>query len=97
LAVFLVIAVLVGRGVQRVGSHFASQPEPAGFTRGAIQGALMPMALPNLILGRDVVIYAERNTGVSYKLGYTAGVNVCGLIFFGLFFRRFSRSTKTRT
>jgi hypothetical protein len=64
---------------------------PAGFTRGLLQGALMPMAMPNLLVGKDVIIYAQRNTGVSYKLGYTAGVNGCGLIFFGLFFWRVSR------
>lgn len=90
-ALFLVLAFLVGRGVQQLGAQFASRPEPAGFVRGVVQGALMPMSLPNLILGRDVIIYAERNTGVSYKLGYTLGVNVCGLIFFGFFFRRRQR------
>jgi hypothetical protein len=93
-ALFLVLAFLVGRGVQQLGARFAARPEPAGFARGVVQGALMPMALPNLILGRDVIIYAERNTGVGYKLGYTLGVNVCGLIFFGFFFRRRQRRNR---
>ena len=61
------------------------------FVRGMLQGALMPMAMPNLLVGRDVVIYSQRNNGVTYKLGYTAGVNVCGAIFFGLFFWWVSR------
>ena len=35
--------------------------------------------------------YAQNNTGVNYKLGYTAGVNGCGTIFFGFFFWRLRR------
>lgn len=65
--------------------------EPAGFGRGLLHGALMPMALPNLILGQDVTIYAPQNRGRLYKLGYTMGVNGCGALFFGLFFCRVQR------
>jgi hypothetical protein len=65
--------------------------QPAGFSRGVLHGVLMPMALPNLLIGHDVTIYAASNTGRSYKLGYTAGVNACGLIFFGFFFWRVNR------
>ena len=46
------------------------------------------MALPALVLGRDVSIYSDRNTGRGYKLGYIAGINLCGLVFFGLAFRK---------
>ena len=56
-----------------------------------LQGALMPMAMPSLLVGRDVTIYAENNTGRTYKLGYTAGVNACGAIFFGYAFWRWRR------
>jgi hypothetical protein len=56
-----------------------------------LHGALMPLALPNLLLGRDPTIYASHNTGRLYKLGYTAGVNGCGLVFFGFFFWRLNR------
>ncbi len=56
-----------------------------------VQGALMPMALPSLLFGKDVVIYSAINTGVSYKLGYTAGVNACGALFFGILFWRLNR------
>lgn len=45
----------------------------------------MPMAMPNLLVGLDASIYAPNNTGRGYKLGYTAGVNACGLIFFSYF------------
>ena len=48
----------------------------------------MPMALPNLLVGDDVSIYAANNTGRLYKVGYIAGVNVCGLAFFGYLFWR---------
>jgi hypothetical protein len=51
----------------------------------------MPMSLPNLLVGDDVPVYAPNNTGRTYKLGYAAGVNVCGLIFFGFFFWRVRR------
>ena len=54
----------------------------------------MPMAMPNLLVGRDVSIYSTRNTGLKYKLGYTVGVNGCGAIFFGVLFWRFSRWRK---
>jgi len=43
----------------------------------------MPMALPALLMGREVEIYSADNTGRAYKLGYIAGINVCGLVFFG--------------
>ena len=56
-----------------------------------LHGALMPMSLPNLLVGDDVPVYAPNNTGRTYKLGYAAGVNVCGLIFFGFFFWRIRR------
>ena len=71
-----------------------SRPDqPAGFCWGFVHGALMPAALPTLCTGRDVTIYAPHNTGVSYKLGYTMGVNGCGALFFGLAFLR-PRNTK---
>jgi len=59
-----------------------------------LHGALMPLALPNLLIGRDVPIYAVHNTGVSYKIGYTAGVNACGALFFGCFYWRLHRLRK---
>jgi hypothetical protein len=51
----------------------------------------MPTALPSLLTGSDVAIYAQSNTGLIYKLGYTLGVNLCGLLFFGFFFLRLQR------
>lgn len=59
-----------------------------GLAYGVAHGALMPMALPSLLMGNDVLIYSENNTGRSYKIGYIVGINVCGLIFFGSAFLR---------
>jgi len=54
-----------------------------GFGYGMMHGALMPMALPSLILGQDVEIFAPENTGCNYKIGFILGINACGLVFFG--------------
>jgi ABC-type Na+ efflux pump permease subunit len=67
------------------------QTGPAGFGRGILHGALMPVALPNLLFGENLDIYAPINNGQPYKLGYTIGVNGCGLIFFSFFFWRLRR------
>ncbi len=67
---------------------------PAGFVAGLKHGAKMPLALPRLLLGHDTTIYAESNTGRTYKLGYTTGVNACGALFFGVTFWRLNRLRK---
>jgi len=67
---------------------------PPGFGRGLLHGALMPLAWPTLLAGRDQTVYAERNEGRPYKLGYSMGVNVCGLAFFGWFFARIRKWTR---
>jgi hypothetical protein len=62
-----------------------------GFWLGSAHGALMPMALPSLLMGKDVPIYAQNNRGNIYKIGYIAGINACGFVVFGLSFWRPSR------
>jgi len=91
---FLILAACVGLFMRHMSASMAKSDAPAGFARGMLQGALMPGALPNLLVGNDVPIYAANNTGITYKLGYTFGVNACGLIFFGLFFWRVSKWKK---
>jgi len=59
-----------------------------GFRYGVVHGGLMPMALPSLLMGQDVEIFASNNSGRGYKLGYIVGINLCGLIFFGSAFWR---------
>ena len=90
----LLLAAFVGWLIHQLAATLDRSPHPAGFARGMVQGALMPASLPNLLVGSDVVIYAPNNTGISYKLGYTMGVNVCGAIFFGIFFLRLNRLRK---
>jgi len=87
-AVFLV--VLAGFGLFYGWASPRAFPPDArfGFGFGMLHGALMPMALPSLALGRDVEIFATRNSGRSYKLGYVVGINLCGLVFFGSAFWR---------
>jgi hypothetical protein len=92
LATILLLAFVIGWTLNRVAQQLDRNNRPAGFLRGLVQGALMPAAMPNLLIGHDVVIYAEKNnTGVFYKLGYTIGVNACGAIFFGMFYWRLKR------
>src|SRR5262249_34833841 len=86
LLTFLIAAVLIGLVTRHLLAILSRNPEPAGFVQGMLQGALMPAALPNLLVGDDVKIYAENNNGVHYKLGYAFGVDVCGALFFGMFF-----------
>jgi len=90
----LLLAFLVGVALNRISISLERSARPAGFARGIFQGALMPMSMPNLLVGNNVTIYSERNTGLPYKLGYTMGVNVCGLGFFGFFFWRLNRWRK---
>ena len=64
------------------------QNRTAGFGHGVLHGALMPIALPSLVIGKDVPIYATDNSGRTYKIGYICGINLCGLAFFGSLFWR---------
>jgi hypothetical protein len=64
----------------------------AVFVIGVIHGALMPVALPSLLMGHDAAIYAPNNSGRGYKIGYICGINLCGLLFFGLAFGKPNRS-----
>ena len=59
----------------------------AGFKYGILHGALMPLSLPALVIGRDVPIYAPDNSGRGYKIGYICGIDACGLLFFAAFRR----------
>ena len=61
--------------------------QKADFKYGLLHGALMPLSLPTLLLGKDVPIYASETTGRGYKIGYICGINICGLFFFGAAFR----------
>ncbi len=92
----VLLGVVLGSGYDWAAPRFYGPERVAGFRLGALHGALMPVALPSLLLGRDVPIYAENNQGRVYKLGYITGVNACGLVFFGLAFWRPDRRSVKR-
>jgi hypothetical protein len=90
LASLVVAGVVFGWGYSWAEPRFYRADRTAGFWLGTLHGALMPTALPCLLLGNNVPIFVANNTGRTYKLGYIAGINFCGLVFFGLGFRRTS-------
>lgn len=89
----LLLAITVGAISSGVSRVELERIEPAGFGAGLLHGVVMPCALPALVMGRDVMIYAVNNSGRPYKLGYTLGVNLCGAVFFGAMYRRRARAT----
>ena len=88
LASLVVAGLVFGLAYDWAAPRFYKPDSTAAFWHGTLHGALMPVALPSLLLGKDVPIYAPNNTGRGYKLGYIAGINLCGLVFFGLAFRQ---------
>ena len=87
-ATLVLLGLVLGFGYDWAAPRFYGPERLAGFQLGVLHGALMPVALPSLLLGKDVPIYADRNQGRKYKLGYIAGINACGLVFFGFAFWR---------
>ena len=88
---FLAVALLLGWFYGWAEPRFYPKEKRVGFGYGMMHGALMPMALPALVMGRDVSIYQADNSGRTYKLGYIVGINLCGLVFFGSVFWRPTR------
>jgi glycosyltransferase involved in cell wall biosynthesis len=82
---FIIIGLVVGWILNHTAKP-GSTKEPAGFFLGMLHGALTPCALPNLAAGFDVEIYAPINNGHMYKMGYAAGINACGLVFFAFLY-----------
>jgi hypothetical protein len=56
----------------------------------------MPTALPSLLLGKDVPIYATHTACRIYQVGHIAGINLCGLVSIGLAFRQPAASRQQR-
>ncbi len=92
-ATLVLLGLALGFGYAWAAPRFYGPERLPGFRLGVLHGALMPVALPSLLLGKDVPIYAEKNQGRIYKLGYIAGINACGFVFFGLAFWRPGRSS----
>ena len=100
IASLMITGVIFGLAYDWVAPRFYRPDQRPGFWMGALHGALMPVAAPSLLMGQDVPIYAPTNTGRGYKLGYIAGINGCGLVFFGLAFyqpNRGSRDSEKKT
>lgn len=89
--VFVAVGLLAAKFLHPENATQGAVAAPAGFGRGVWHGAIMPFALPKLLAGQNVAIYAVSNTGRTYNLGYITGINLCGLIFFGLLFRTLYR------
>jgi hypothetical protein len=87
-AILVVVGVIFGWVYASASPCVFPREAKAGIGYGIAHGALMPMALPSLALGKDVEIYATNNTGRPYKIGYIIGINLCGLVFFGSAFWR---------
>ena len=88
IATFLIVSVLIGWFYGWSSPRAFPKNKVFGFGYGMLHGALMPLALPSLLLGEDVQIFSADNSGRLYKIGYICGVNACGLGFFGPLFWR---------
>ena len=86
--ILAIVTVVFGWFYARASPLAFPKNKTAGFGRGVLHGALMPLALPSLVVGQDVQIFAADNSGRFYKIGYICGINVCGLAFFGPLFWR---------
>ncbi|TAL04982.1 MAG: hypothetical protein EPO07_04350 [Verrucomicrobia bacterium] len=87
-AVLIVVTLLFGWLYGWVSPWAFPKNKTSGFGIGILHGALMPLALPSLVIGKEVEIYSTDNSGRFYKIGYICGINVCGLAFFGPIFWR---------
>jgi len=88
ITILVLLGVLLGLGHGWAASRFYSPTWVAGFHTGVVEGALMPAAMPSLLMGKDLPIYAPNNTGRCYNIGFLLGINMCGTVFFGIAFWR---------
>ena len=80
------LGVALGCAQGWASSHCYKPDHVAGFNLGVMHGILMPAALPGLLLGNNLPIYAPNNSGRTYNIGFAVGVNCCGTLFFGISF-----------
>jgi hypothetical protein len=89
-AIKIIILTVLGLGLgitQGWASSRHYKPDHiAGFHSGVLHGMMMPAALPGLLMGQNLSIYAPNNTGRPYNIGFCLGINVCGMVFFGIGF-----------
>jgi hypothetical protein len=95
IVVLTALALALGFVQDRASSRCYKPDRIAGFHMGLLHGMLMPAALPGLLMGNDLPIYAPNNSGRAYNIGYIFGINTCGTLFFGIAFwqpRRWRRA-----
>ena len=86
IAALVVMSLALGFGYDRAAPGTYAPEREAGFFTGMMHGALMPAALPTLVFGKDLPIYARNNVGRGYNIGFILGLNACGTLFFGIGF-----------
>ena len=95
---FLAVSLLLGWFEGWAWPRMFPKETKFGFAYGLLHGAMSPLALPTLVMGRDVEMFGANNTGRGYKIGYICGINLCGLIFFGsAFWKPGQQSSHRRT
>src|SRR6185503_10546394 len=82
IVLFVAVAVFFGWVYGWVSPRMFPGETRFGFAHGVLHGAMLPLALPTLVMGQDVELFGTNNTGRTYKIGYICGLNLCGLIFF---------------
>lgn len=92
--IFIVMAAIFGWVYAWASPKVFPKEASPGFGYGMVHGALMPMALPSLVMGNNVDIFAANNSGRLYKIGYIVGINLCGIVFFGPMFWRPAKNVK---
>jgi hypothetical protein len=95
--VLTAISLGLGFGHSWASTRFYKPDYVAGFHTGLMEGALMPAALPGLLMGKDLPIYAVNNLGRPYKIGFILGLNTCGTFFFGIAFWQPGRKKALRS
>jgi hypothetical protein len=82
--ILTILGVALGMTHAWAAPRYYKPDHTAGFHLGLLEGMLMPAALPGLLTGHDLPIYAPNNAGRPYNIGYILGINTCGTIFFGI-------------
>ena len=86
IVILILLGALLGLCQGWAATRLYSPTRLAGFHTGVVEGALMPAAMPSLLMGKDLPIYAPNNEGRPYNIGYIFGINCCGTLFFGVGF-----------
>lgn len=86
IAALTVFSLFLGFAYAQAAPRTYAPDRVSGFPMGMMHGALMPAALPTLVLGKDLPIYAANNVGRGYNIGFILGLNACGTLFFGIAF-----------